>query len=375
MNHAPLHTFSQPTVAARMRIFFLILLMGLWAGCASSVAPDTLIAQAEGKAGEGKGGASQSGAHEEPKEIIEPGDSLEIIVHRGAGEEKYTSPVRATGIITVSFLDIDVKGLTEDEAEAKITEELTEVIRSPRVMVRISQKGPTRVRNVYVLGEVRNAGKFPMTRRMTLLQAIGQAGGHTEVGDLEKVIVISRQGDTPQVRLANLRSVLVSGEMTADFPLGEEDVIFVPRSGIGDFYFYYTKVINPVLTAIIGAVNGAFIGKSLELIFKGEVNTSVAIPCWVASVLYGEHAWKTHVLRWYVSGPLRQSKGGRIFTGVYRRYGQQAARFLERHPSAQVVVKPLFDYLLRQAVRALDDTRAASSRRAPQAFQSPTGRT
>jgi hypothetical protein len=157
--------------------------------------------------------------------------------------------------------------------------------------------------------------------------------------------------------------------MTADFLVADEDVIFIPRSGIGDFSFYYTKVIGPVLTSVIGVVNGVFIGKALEVLFRTPVNTNVAIPCWVASVLYGDHAWQTHVLRWYVSGPLRQSKGGRVFTGVYLRYGQQAARFLKRHPSARVLVKPLFDYLLRQAVRAVDDTREASSRRASQALQ------
>ncbi|MGH7252912.1 MAG: polysaccharide biosynthesis/export family protein [Nitrospiraceae bacterium] len=345
----------------------LVAMMGLWAGCASSISPDALLAQAEGRTGAGKGGTGPGGALAEPKEIIEPGDGLEILVQRVAGEEKFTAPVRANGIITVAFVDIDVKGLTEDEAEARITEELTEVIRSPRVLVRITQKGPTRVRNFYVLGEVRNAGKFPMARRMTLLQAIGQGGGHTEVADLEKVIVISRQGETPQIRLANLRSVLVNGEMAADFLVADEDVIFIPRSGIGDFNFYYTKVVNPILTTVVGVVNGVFIGKALEVLFRTPVQTSVAVPCWVASVLYGEHAWQTHVLRWYVSGPLRQSNGGRVFAGVYLRYGQQAARFLKRHPSAQVVVKPLFDYLLRQAVRAVDDTREASSRRAPQA--------
>ena len=311
----------------------------------------------------------------EPQEIIEPGDGLEVLIQRGAGEEKYTVPVRPNGIITVAFVDIDVKGLTESEAEARITEELTEVIRNPRILVRITQKGPTRPRNVYVLGEVKNPGKFPMARRMSLLQALGQAGGHTDVGDLEKVIVISRQGETPQVRLANLRSVLVNGEMTADLPVADEDVIFVPRTGIGDFNFYYTKIINPVLTSVVGVINGIFIGKSLELLFRQEVTTSVAIPCWVASVLYGEHAWQTQALRWYVSGPLRESKGGRVFAGVYRRYGQQAARFLKRHPSAQVVVKPLFDYLLRQAVRAVKDSGGeTTSRRAPQASQPLPGR-
>jgi polysaccharide biosynthesis/export protein len=349
-----------------MRLMMLVVVMGLWTGCASSVSPDALLADAEGRAGEGKGAMHPSA---EPKEIIEADDTLEVLVQRGAGEEKYTAPVRPNGIITVAFVEIDVKGLTEAEAEVRITEELTDVIRNPRVLVRITQKGSGRVRNFYILGEVRSPGKFPMARRMTLLQAIGQGGGQTDVGDLEKVIVISRQGETPQIRLANLRSVLVNGEMTADLLVGDEDVIFVPRSGIGDFSFYFTRVVNPILTGVLGVVNGVFIGKALEVLFRTPVNTNVAIPCWVASVLYGDHAWQTHVLRWYVSGPLRQSKGGRVFAGVYLRYGHQAARFLKRHPSARLLVKPLFDYLLRQAVRAVDDTRERSNRAGPQALQ------
>src|SRR5207247_10004084 len=113
---------------------------------------------AEGRAGEGKGAMHPSA---EPKEIIEAGDGLEVLIQRGAGEEKYTVPVRANGIISVAFVDIDVKGLTEDEAEARITEELNDVIRNPRVLVRIAQKGPTRVQDCYVLREVVMSGRVP----------------------------------------------------------------------------------------------------------------------------------------------------------------------------------------------------------------------
>src|SRR5437870_4872919 len=116
----------------------MVVVMALWSGCARSVSPDALIAETEGRA---RGDKSPTNPAAEPKEIIEPGDGLEILVQRGAGEEKYTPPVRANGIITVAFVDIDVKGLTESEAEARITEELTEVIRNPRILVRITQKG------------------------------------------------------------------------------------------------------------------------------------------------------------------------------------------------------------------------------------------
>lgn len=188
----------------------LIMVMVLGTSCASSTAPVSPPPGTQ-KAGEqALEVAAEKTAQVNPEELIEPGDALEVIVRRGAGEEKYATAVRANGVVTVAFVDIDVKGLTEAEAEKRIDEQLASVIRHPRVQVRLAQKGVTRVRNFYVLGEVKGPGKYPLARRMTLLQALGQGGGSTDVADLEKVIVISRRGgETPQVRVANLQSVLV----------------------------------------------------------------------------------------------------------------------------------------------------------------------
>ena len=349
-----------------MRRLILVTVIGVWAGCASSVPPDSLPPGGQGSAVDVTGVMPQSLSKLDPVELIEAGDTLEVIVQRGAGEEKYATYVRANGIITVAFVDIDVKGLTEAEAEARITEQLMPVIRNPRVSVRLTQKGVTRTMNFYIFGEVKGPGKYPLGRRATLLQALGQGGGNTEVADLEKVLVISRRGDTPQIRVANVQSVLERGELSANLALDDEDVIFVPRNGIGDFNLYYTKVVQPILTTAIGVVNAIFIGKALEVLFRTPVPTSgvaVAVPCWVASVLYGEHAWQTHLLRWYISGPLSKQTVGRLFLDLYIRYGQQVARFLKRYPSTQVVIKPLFDRLLQRALVSVDDTRPVSQTR------------
>src|SRR5207249_8314349 len=91
------------------RLMMLVVVMGLWAGCASSVSPDALLADAEGRAGEGKGAMHPSA---EPKEIIEAGDGLELLSQRGAGEEKYTDPVRANRTLSVALLHTAVEGAT-----------------------------------------------------------------------------------------------------------------------------------------------------------------------------------------------------------------------------------------------------------------------
>jgi hypothetical protein len=75
-------------------------------------------------------------------------------------------------------------------------------------------------------------------------------------------------------------------------------------------------------------------------------------PCWVAVVLYGEHDWQTHLLRWYIVGPLSQHMIGRWFANLYRRYGQQVAWLITQHPTLQGPCRLLFDRLLQNAVVA-----------------------
>src|SRR2546426_7403649 len=71
---------------------------------------------------------------------IEPGDSLEVVVRRGGGEERSLVTVRENGRVYVGSLDIEVKNLNTSEAEARITEQSATIIRNPRVEVSIKQK-------------------------------------------------------------------------------------------------------------------------------------------------------------------------------------------------------------------------------------------
>ncbi len=295
----------------------------------------------------------------EPQETIEAGDLLDIVVRRGAGEEKYQTAVRANGNVTVSFQEINVKDLTEFQAEEKINRELSAVIRHPNTQVRIAQKSSLRTKNFYVIGEVKAPGKYSLARRTTLLQVIALVQGYSDVALTEKVVVISKQpGRKPLIRIVNMKAALVTGDQAPDIPISDNDIIFVPRSSAGDFNNYYNKVALPVITQVINALNGVFIGKALDSAFRVPVDqqtTQTAVPvCWVAGVLYGDHAWQTHLLRWYIVGPLSQHWAGRAFADLYRAYGRQAARVLERHPGLQALVRPLFDRLLKEAILAAE---------------------
>ncbi|TAJ24702.1 MAG: hypothetical protein EPO64_09185, partial [Nitrospirae bacterium] len=193
-------------------------LLGLSAGCANPPPSGKGTVESLGAAGT----LPPVAAKPDPDTIIEPGDTLEIIVRRGAGEEKYTSTVLTSGVITVSFQDINVRGLTEVEAEARVSKELSTVIKNPRVQVRLAQKRIQKAKNFYIFGEVKSAGKQVMERDATLLHALGQAGGYTDVAALDKVIVISRPKssvENPVIRVANVERFLREGDLSGDIPL------------------------------------------------------------------------------------------------------------------------------------------------------------
>src|SRR5262245_45957685 len=57
-----------------------------------------------------------------PDTPIETGDTLEVVIRRGAGEEKFSSVVRENGTVSIGFMEADVGGTTAAMAEARLQE-------------------------------------------------------------------------------------------------------------------------------------------------------------------------------------------------------------------------------------------------------------
>ena len=84
--------------------------------------------------------------------------------------------------------------------------------------------------NVFVLGEVRTPGAVPYlsSRKITLLQAVAQAGGPTEWAKKSKVTIKRKDRKTgKEIKIrVNLKS-MISGKV-ADIVLEEGDVVIIP---------------------------------------------------------------------------------------------------------------------------------------------------
>jgi polysaccharide export outer membrane protein len=84
--------------------------------------------------------------------------------------------------------------------------------------------------NVFVYGEVKTPGAIPFLRskKITLLQAIAQAGGPTEWAKKSKVIIKRKDKKTGKEMKINVNLKNVTNGKIADVVLEEGDVVIVP---------------------------------------------------------------------------------------------------------------------------------------------------
>ena len=172
------------------------------------------------------GGAplASSAEGERSSGVISRMDNVEIRVFR---EDELTTrgQLSEDGTISMPLIgSVRIEGLTTDQAAAAIRKKLADgYLVKPEVSVSIE----ARIRKtVTVLGQAQRPGVFelPAHRRLTLVEAIGMAGGVTRIANAKKV-TLKRGGS---VRMLNL-SDITSGK-GADIPLQDGDMITIPES-------------------------------------------------------------------------------------------------------------------------------------------------
>jgi len=96
---------------------------------------------------------------------------------------------------------------------------------------------PTFGERVYVFGEVNSQGIYRLKDAYDLLAAVSKAGGTTRVAvDSEIKIIRGYNEDRtkPIILSANLDEILKKGDIAQNIPLLDGDVVYIPRTIIGD---------------------------------------------------------------------------------------------------------------------------------------------
>ena len=172
------------------------------------------------------GEKSPSEAAHEQNYQIGVGDLLQVEVY---GEADLTKEVRVLTDETISFPllgTIKAGGLTVGQLEQDIKQRLGEkYLVNPQVTVFVKEFS-----RVYVLGEVKSPGSFPLSGKMTVFEAVTLAGGLSDVANPSKVKVIRQENGTEVSFTVNLEKVIKNGDTSEDKELKANDRVVVPRS-------------------------------------------------------------------------------------------------------------------------------------------------
>jgi protein involved in polysaccharide export with SLBB domain len=182
---------------------------------------------------------------------VAPGDVLNVdfgAVFDGRALRADNVLVRPDGMITLSPIgDIRAAGRTPGELDSLLTGLYVDVYREPNITVSVAKLAGN---FVHVLGSVRNPGSFELTPNATVLQAVARAGGPANDAAMGSVLLMRRTGPSSLgVRKLKLSQALKKGIASQDPFVRRFDIVYVPRTTIGNVSQFATQFFGTVRTA------------------------------------------------------------------------------------------------------------------------------
>ncbi|HWC00662.1 MAG TPA: polysaccharide biosynthesis/export family protein [Bryobacteraceae bacterium] len=158
---------------------------------------------------------------------IGAGDVLQIMVWREPDASVPSAIVRPDGKIAMPLLkEVSVVGLSPREAQDLITERLSKFIHGADVTVVVTAINSTKA---YIVGAVKREGPISLQYRMTVLQALSEAGGLTDYAKRKKIYVLRTENGKPYRLPFNYDAVLKGERMEENVQVMPDDTIVVPH--------------------------------------------------------------------------------------------------------------------------------------------------
>ena len=156
---------------------------------------------------------------------VAPGDVLRIAVWKEP-ELSGDAFVRLDGMITVPLVgDVKAAGKTTEQIATEVRTRLRPFLEMPQVTVTVSQAVSARF---YVIGEVTTSGAFPLTGRITVLQALALAGGFREFAKRERIVVIRESRGERKAIPFNFRDLEAGINLDQNIVVEAGDTVIVP---------------------------------------------------------------------------------------------------------------------------------------------------
>jgi polysaccharide export outer membrane protein len=163
-----------------------------------------------------------------------PEDVISVSVF---GQDRYSKTgiiVPPSGRVSLALISggVFVNGKTVDEVAEMIKKSYDEFIIDPQVTVSLDKASSYRYS---VVGDVAQPGIRLMNRRLTVTEALGEAGGVLQTGDRSKVVVLRRQADGNLQPIAVNVSAIYKGKAPDIVYLVPGDQILVPGNKFKSF--------------------------------------------------------------------------------------------------------------------------------------------
>jgi protein involved in polysaccharide export with SLBB domain len=164
---------------------------------------------------------------------IGPGDQLTVrfLVNPDMDAQVIVGP-DGQGVFPL-ISSVPVAGMTIPQVNATLEQAYGQVLRNPQMETLVSQYNAAQV---FVGGEVREPGAYPLKGNVNASRAVMIAGGLLPTAGTGKVIVIHQAGqdERPIMRVVDLKLALQQADLGRDPPIQAGDLIFVPRSSIAE---------------------------------------------------------------------------------------------------------------------------------------------
>lgn len=196
--------------------------------------------------------AVPSGAQSPTDYVIGAQDVLSIAVF-GQPDLGGKFAVEADGSLSFPLIGrIKAGGMTVRQFEAELRKRLADgFFRNPQVSVGVEQY---RSQRIFIVGEVRSPGTYPLTGQMSLIEALARAGSTLPSASGEVIILRSKdrqrangpllpdkQAGASEVVSVSIRA-LQEGVQAGSIQLRDGDTLFVPRAEI---VYVFGEVKNP----------------------------------------------------------------------------------------------------------------------------------
>jgi len=160
-----------------------------------------------------------------PGYTLHAGDRIQVSVWR---EEQLQREIMIPPDGRFSFPltgEIVAAGRTVPEIQSEMTEKLLKYIPEAVVTVSVTAIDGNRI---YVIGQVNNPGSFVMNPRISVLQALSQAGGTTPFAAVNDIIVLRGTGAEQRVFRFRYNDVSHGRKLEQNITLESGDVVIVP---------------------------------------------------------------------------------------------------------------------------------------------------